>query len=64
MSQLPPELALHLERILNIKNDGKDPLDSLSGDFDPVELLNEFFPDGMPSTVVDACRCTALFTHV
>lgn len=41
--QLPKEVVLSIQRILEMKDD--DPLDKLK-DFDPVEVLNSLFPDG------------------
>jgi hypothetical protein len=40
---LPREVVLSIQRILEIKE--TDPLDALS-DFNPVEILNQLFPDG------------------
>ena len=45
--ELPPELILSIERILNLHaTQDSDPLDKLSNDFNPVGVLNEYFPDG------------------
>jgi hypothetical protein len=53
MSVLPRELALSIERILDGGAGSQpDTFGSLSRDFDPVDLLNEFFPDG-PSVHVE-----------
>jgi hypothetical protein len=47
MSQLPRELALSIERILDAGETHEgDPIDTFTEDFDPVELLNQYFPDG------------------
>ena len=44
---LPPELILSIERILDIHAAQEtDPLDRLSNDFNPVGVLNDYFPDG------------------
>ena len=44
---LTPDLVLAIQRILEIQPSAEDdPLDTLSGDFDPVDALNQFFPDG------------------
>jgi hypothetical protein len=46
--ELPHEVILSINRILDIRADGNgDPLDTLENDFSPVDLLNSFFPDGM-----------------
>lgn len=54
---LPPEVVLSIHRVLNIQ-DGPDvdPLDTLSAEFDPVNVLNELFPDG-PSTPSGRSSC-------
>ena len=45
--ELPPELILHIERILDLHTtQDSDPLDRLTNDFNPVGVLNEYFPDG------------------
>ena len=46
--ELPRELVPSIQRILD-HDDGSesDPLDSLV-DFDPVMVLNQYFPDGLP----------------
>ncbi|KAJ7747224.1 Vps53-like protein [Mycena metata] len=45
--ELPHEVILAIERVLELKSGqtDADPLDALSNDFDPVGLLNDFFPD-------------------
>lgn len=44
---LPRELVLSIQRILEIRaGPDADPLDSLSGDFNPIAVLNQLFPDG------------------
>ena len=44
---LPRELIVSIQRILDLHpGPGSDPLDDLSDDFSPVNVLNEFFPDG------------------
>jgi hypothetical protein len=40
---LPREIVLSIQRILELQD--SDPLDAL-GDFDPVDTLNQLFPDG------------------
>jgi hypothetical protein len=45
--ELPRELVLSIQRVLEIRaGPDADPLDTPSGDFNPVALLNQFFPDG------------------
>ena len=45
--ELPPELIMSIERILNLHSaQDSDPLDELTNDFNPVGVLNEYFPDG------------------
>ncbi|KAJ7772691.1 Vps53-like protein [Mycena maculata] len=44
--ELPHEVVLAIQRVLDAQSDqDADPLDTLSNDFDPVDLLNGFFPD-------------------
>ncbi|TFY73906.1 hypothetical protein EWM64_g10106, partial [Hericium alpestre] len=44
--ELPHELILSIQRVLELRpGPDVDPLDSLSGDFNPVEVLNAYFPD-------------------
>ncbi|KZT10830.1 uncharacterized protein LAESUDRAFT_755492 [Laetiporus sulphureus 93-53] len=44
--ELPTELILSMERILEIRpGQTSDPLDNLKVDFNPVQLLNDYFPD-------------------
>ena len=43
----PNEVVLAIQHILDIKQDEvSDPFDELSGNFNPVKVLNDFFPDG------------------
>lgn len=45
--ELPPELILSIERILNLHaTQDSDPLDKLTNEFNPIGMLNEYFPDG------------------
>ena len=45
--ELPPELILSIERILDLHaNPDTDPLDKLTNDFNPIGVLNDYFPDG------------------
>jgi hypothetical protein len=45
--ELPHEVVLSIKRVLNLEpNLHDDPLDDLSSDFTPVDILNGFFPDG------------------
>ncbi|RDX42721.1 hypothetical protein OH76DRAFT_1362271 [Lentinus brumalis] len=44
--ELPPELILSIERILDLHTTpDTDPLDRLTNDFNPVGVLNDYFPD-------------------
>ena len=46
--ELPPEVVLSIQRVLNLEsNSHDDPLDDLSSDFIPIDILNGFFPDGI-----------------
>lgn len=49
--ELPPELILSIQRILEIQPgpDG-DPLDTLSDDLSTTDILNSYFPDGQHPT--------------
>ncbi|PSR73209.1 hypothetical protein PHLCEN_2v10930 [Hermanssonia centrifuga] len=43
---LPHELILSIQRVLDLRpGPDSDPLDSFSDNFNPVGMLNEFFPD-------------------
>ena len=45
--ELPHDIVLSIQRVLNVdSNTHDDPLDDLSSDFTPVDILNGFFPDG------------------
>ncbi|KAH9935765.1 Vps53-like protein [Fomitopsis serialis] len=44
--RLPPEIIVSIEQILNIGHRQEyDPLDKLTNDFNPVSVLNDYFPD-------------------
>ena len=44
---LPHELILSIQRILELHpRRDSDPLDNLSDDFDPVGVINDYFPEG------------------
>ncbi|KAJ7693303.1 Vps53-like protein [Mycena rosella] len=44
--ELPHEVILAIERVLQLQGgQDTDPLDILSNDFNPVDILNGFFPD-------------------
>jgi hypothetical protein len=67
VAELPTELVLSIRRILDLAPDGSttssDPLDTLSStDFDPVDVLNQYFPDGSysGSPCYDAASRSAL----
>lgn len=45
--ELPHEVVVSIQRVLDLDpNRQDDPLDILSSDFSPVDILNGFFPDG------------------
>ncbi|KAJ7217738.1 Vps53-like protein [Mycena pura] len=43
--ELPHEVALEIQRVLELQSGDADPLDALSHEFNSVDILNEFFPD-------------------
>lgn len=46
-NELPDQVIVDIHRILQINNaDTSDPLDVLSNNFSPLDVLNDFFPDG------------------
>jgi hypothetical protein len=46
--ELPHEVLLSIQRVLELQSGQEtDPLDVLSDDFSPVDVLNTFFPDGV-----------------
>ena len=48
---LSRDIVLSINRILDIQPSAKaDPLDDLSEDFDPIQVLNRVFPDGLPAS--------------
>lgn len=50
VDELPQEVILSIQRILEIQaTEEIDRLDGLSGRFNAVEILNDFFPDGASS---------------
>jgi vacuolar protein sorting-associated protein 53 len=45
--ELPHELLLSIGRILDIKESPEtDPLDTIGGQFNVIEIINHYFPDG------------------
>jgi hypothetical protein len=45
--ELPHEVIVAIQRVLELPSgQDADPLDALSNEFNPVEILNGFFPDG------------------
>ena len=45
--ELPHELLLSIGRILDIKESPEtDPLDTIGGQFNVVDIINDYFPDG------------------
>lgn len=47
--ELPQELVLAIQRVLelNPEHNDDDPLDDISNSFNPVDILNQLFPDGV-----------------
>lgn len=46
-AELPQELIFAIQRILELNAENQtDPLDVLSNDFNPIDMLNQLFPDG------------------
>lgn len=46
--ELPHEVILAIQRVLDLHpGQETDPLDTPSNDFSPIQVLNDFFPDGM-----------------
>ena len=46
--ELPQELVLAIQRVLELNlEQNDDPLDDLSNNFNPVDVLNQLFPDGL-----------------
>lgn len=44
---LPPDVALSIQRVLSLGNTpDEDPLDTFSNGFNPVDILNSYFPNG------------------
>lgn len=47
-AELPQELVLAIQRVLELNPEqNDDPLDDLSNNFNPVDVLNQLFPDGV-----------------
>ncbi len=45
--ELPHELLLSIGRILDIKEPPEtDPLDTIGGQFNVIDIINHYFPDG------------------
>ena len=45
--ELPPELLVSIQRVLELKEDADgDAIDGLGPNFSPVDALNKFFPNG------------------
>ncbi|EGO00491.1 hypothetical protein SERLA73DRAFT_122492 [Serpula lacrymans var. lacrymans S7.3] len=54
---LPHEVVLSIQRVLHISSEQHDdPLDVLSNDFNPVDILNEYFPDEASLGQIEAVR--------
>jgi len=50
-AELPQELISSIQRILELNSENQsDPLDVLSNDFNPIDMLNQLFPDGTSIT--------------
>jgi hypothetical protein len=46
--ELPHELLLSIGRILDIKDSPEtDPLDTIGGQFNVIDIINDYFPNGM-----------------
>ena len=55
-SDLPHEDVVSIQRVLDIQpNEEVDRLDGLSERFNPVEILNDFFPDGASFSCLYQC---------
>ncbi|KAG8214105.1 Vps53-like protein [Butyriboletus roseoflavus] len=56
-AELPQELVLAIQRVLEL-NPGQndDPLDDLSNNFNPVDVLNQLFPDEASLARLDAVQ--------
>lgn len=47
-TELPQEVVVAIQRILELDPENQnDPLDVLSNEFNPLDMLNQLFPDGM-----------------
>lgn len=45
--ELPHELLLSIGRILDIKDSPEtDPLDTIGGQFNVIDIINNYFPNG------------------
>jgi hypothetical protein len=45
--ELPHDLLLSISRILDIKESPEaDPLDTLGGQFNVIDIINRYFPNG------------------
>lgn len=50
--ELPHELILSIERVLDIRSEsGIDSVNTLTNDFNAVNVLNGYFPNGVHHTV-------------
>ncbi|KAN0091332.1 Vps53-like, N-terminal domain containing protein [Tylopilus felleus] len=56
--ELPQELVLAIQRVLelNPEHNDDDPLDDISNSFNPVDILNQLFPDEASLTRLDAVQ--------
>ena len=61
--ELPQELLLSIQRVLEINDTEQDPLDVLSNDIDTVRVLNTFFPDGKSHAHTPSIRFNGLCTE-
>lgn len=62
--ELPQELVLAIQRVLELNPEqNDDPLDDLSGNFNPVDILNQLFPDGVYFCVFCVCIVTWVVTE-
>lgn len=57
--ELPQELVLAIQRVLELNpKQNDDPLDDLSNNFNPADVLNQLFPDGVYLCAFRVCFVT------
>lgn len=63
-AELPQELVLAIQRVLELNPEqNDDPLDDLSNNFNPVDVLNQLFPDGVYVCPFRVCFVTWVVTE-